>query len=216
MTTNIRRISQELAALNMTELNDVFMLDYDDEDLSTLHAVIKAPVDSLYAFRFIRLTIQIPEDYPFRPPKLTFHNHTSNRVHPNLYSKVCLSILNTWPGNPWRPSLTIETVLRTIQSLLDHEPYTHEPGQSNNEPYNKWVDYCTWDTLFLSYFENETRPNLSQYMLNHAIEDASRIKNLIKHKQNENIGFVPYSHDAKQLDWVEMKRKIKSFLSDYE
>ena len=58
---------------------------------------------------------------------------TSNgtvRFNPNLYrnGKVCLSILGTWEGPAWLPSQSIASVLMSIQSLMNNNPYFNEPG----------------------------------------------------------------------------------------
>ena len=58
---------------------------------------------------------------------------TSNglvRFNPNLYKngKVCLSILGTWEGPAWLPSQSIASVLMSIQSLMNSNPYFNEPG----------------------------------------------------------------------------------------
>ena len=57
------------------------------------------------------------------------------RFNPNLYNdgKVCLSVLNTWPGRAeeqWNPQTSsLLQVLVSIQSLiLVQEPYFNEPG----------------------------------------------------------------------------------------
>lgn len=64
------------------------------------------------------------------------HYHSGGlRINPNLYhcGKVCLSLLNTWPGSGkenWNPmESTILQVLVSIQGLiLNARPYFNEPG----------------------------------------------------------------------------------------
>lgn len=57
-------------------------------------------------------------------------------------------IYSTWPGESneqWSPVLGLETVLRSIQSLLAAKPYNLEPGfenkddKDNSELYNAKV-----------------------------------------------------------------------------
>jgi len=68
--------------------------------------------------------------------RLPFKTTAGGRVrfNPNLYNngKVCLSLLGTWSGEPWKPSSsTILQVLVSLQSLvLVAEPYYNEPGYS--------------------------------------------------------------------------------------
>jgi len=58
--------------------------------------------------------IQIPADYPFKPPKMKFDTKI---WHPNISSQtgaICLDILK----NEWTPALTIRTGLISLQALL--------------------------------------------------------------------------------------------------
>ena len=60
------------------------------------------------------MDIQIPADYPFKPPKMKFDTKI---WHPNISSQtgaICLDILK----NEWTPALTIRTGLISLQALL--------------------------------------------------------------------------------------------------
>lgn len=88
-------------------------VNFKDDNLRSFEAYIIGPDDSLYEHKFIKLKFDIPSNYPLAPPKVKFIQHSGDRIHPNLYTegKVCLSILGTWPGNPWSYCMTIEGVL---------------------------------------------------------------------------------------------------------
>lgn len=178
--------------------DDTYVLDYDESDLTSFHAVIRAPVDSLYAHTFIRLKIAIPDDYPYSPPRVHFVNHNSTRIHPNLYAngKVCLSILNTWEGPPWAPTMSIDKVLRTVQSLLDYEPMTYEPGQSDNPAFNHYVEREKWNTLLLSYLKYETQPVLREYMITRTLKAQHQIVDQMKAQEGVRMpdGRIMYQH----------------------
>lgn len=75
-----------------------------------------------------------PSSFPQEPPKVFFHSFSNTRLSPNLYSdgKVCLSLLNTWPGQAktesWSSAISsILQVLVSIGSLvIVAEPYYTE------------------------------------------------------------------------------------------
>ena len=96
---------------------------HDEKDMMKGYALIIGPEDSLYNYGAYLFELQYPSDYPHNPPKLIYHtNDGTTRFHPNLYrnGKVCLSILNTWNGEPWSACLNINTILLTIISILDN------------------------------------------------------------------------------------------------
>lgn len=84
-------------------------------------AVIFGPSDSPYAGGTFKLTIEFPEDYPFRPPHVLF---ITKVYHPNISSSgsICLDILK----DKWSPALSISKVLLSIESLLT-DPNPNDP-----------------------------------------------------------------------------------------
>lgn len=91
--------------------------------------------ECLFFFR-----MSFPPAYPAVSPQLIFQNAglfaDNFRYHPNLYEtgqgvasgKVCLSILGTWAGPGWLPTMSITSVLETVQSILGSNPLHNEPG----------------------------------------------------------------------------------------
>lgn len=175
-----KRLLKELQKLIIQQrskplLENDYLVEFDEENLNIVFAIIKAPYDSVYRHKFIKLNFEIPSDYPFSPPTVTFVNYDSVRIHPNMYedSKCCSTILNTWPSEneKWTSSMGIETILLTFHSFLDNEPYRHEPGDRNDESYTTYVLFQSWYSCLIRYLENSnSQPKLfttfiSNYLL---------------------------------------------------
>ena len=82
--------------------------------INHLLAGIEGPPDTPYEGGVFWIDVQIPPDYPWRPPKLRF---LTRIYHPNIDSRgyICLDILE----DHWSPILTILDALVSICSLLD-------------------------------------------------------------------------------------------------
>lgn len=123
---------------------------HDDKDLLKGYALIIGPKNTPYFGGFFFFELNFPPTYPYAPPVVNFKtNNGYIRFNPNLYTcgKVCLSILNTWDGEPWTACQNISTVLLTLCSILNESPLVNEPGVSSTsgdcQPYNKSVEYET-------------------------------------------------------------------------
>lgn len=151
---------------------------------------------------------------------MTFVQHTGGRLHPNLYveGKVCLSILGTWPGEKWAFAMTIETgksvfgvlqyqlltlpkVLITIRSLLDNSPYKHEPHQGDNPKFNQYVQYASWKSLLLDYFNNERDPSAKEFLQKHISKNGTNMINELQNQARANTSLkkltsLPYGQTA--------------------
>jgi ubiquitin-conjugating enzyme E2 D len=102
-------------------------------------ATIMGPGDSPYAGGVFKLDISFPENYPFKPPRLSFKTKI---FHPNInrHGSICLDILNV----KWSPAMSISKVLLSIVSLLT-DPNPDDPLDkaiadlylSDREEYNK-------------------------------------------------------------------------------
>lgn len=71
--------------------------------------------------------------------------------------------------------MTVETVLITIQSLLDAKPYMHEPGQKDSKEYNDYVRYTTWRWLLLDYISSESDVSAKTFLQNYLKERGPKI-----------------------------------------
>lgn len=128
-----KRIPKEIADAQSDSMKASGIYYWCDEtDMRRGKAMIIGPPDTPYEGCPLVFQFQLPSDYPFNPPSVQIlTSDGSTRFHPNLYinGKVCLSILGTWSGPKWSAVMNISTVLSSIQSLLDANPITNEPGQ---------------------------------------------------------------------------------------
>ncbi|ODV96120.1 hypothetical protein PACTADRAFT_75298 [Pachysolen tannophilus NRRL Y-2460] len=94
-------------------------------DLQNWTAGIPGKSHTLWEGGVYPVTINFPDDYPSKPPKVKF---PQNFYHPNVYPSgtICLSILNE--EQDWRPAITLKQIVIGIQELLD-SPNPDSPAQ---------------------------------------------------------------------------------------
>eukprot|EP01118_Nematostelium_gracile_P011709 TRINITY_DN419_c0_g1_i2.p1 TRINITY_DN419_c0_g1~~TRINITY_DN419_c0_g1_i2.p1 ORF type:complete len:150 (+),score=34.25 TRINITY_DN419_c0_g1_i2:67-516(+) len=94
----------------------------NDENMFLWKAEITGPEKSPYEKGLFKLEIDLPTDYPFKPPKVKF---LTKIYHPNVKSdgSFCTEILT---AKGWSPQLKISQVLLTIRQLLS-EPNPDDP-----------------------------------------------------------------------------------------
>lgn len=162
--------------------------------------------NGMFIFRFL-----FPTTYPYNPPKVTFLNCTDERVrmNPNLYEngRVCLSVLNTWDGEPWSSCQTIRSVLLTLITVLNPNPLLNEPGigpeNESIEPYNRIVRFKSLQNYYMYILQmlkqnsidipNSVLRNKKYYSLfsktifKHFEKNHHNVLHTIKYYMNDNI-----------------------------
>jgi ubiquitin-conjugating enzyme E2 Z len=178
--------------------NNIF-ISVDKDNLYKIKAMIIGPKNTPYQNGFYFFDVLFPENYPNKNPKVEFKTIDGNvRFNPNLYQngKVCLSILGTWSGPGWQPTMTLTSVLLSIQSLLQENPIVNEPGfekikitDDKAQNYNKYLTYynfklAIYDVLkhrkFASWrrsFKSEIKNILDNNLQN--IKDEAETYNLL-------------------------------------
>uniref|UniRef100_A0A672S858 Ubiquitin-conjugating enzyme E2 T n=1 Tax=Sinocyclocheilus grahami TaxID=75366 RepID=A0A672S858_SINGR len=114
------------------------LLNPDSTALLLFDIEIVGGADTPYEGGVFTLDINIPERYPFEPPKMRF---LTPIYHPNIDNagRICLDALKLPPKGAWRPALNISTLLTSIQ-LLMAEPNPDDPLMadiSSEFKYNK-------------------------------------------------------------------------------
>lgn len=111
------------------------------DNITYLHAQIQGPPDTPFSSGIFLLSIQIPERYPFEPPKVRF---LTRIYHPNidLQGRICLDTLKTKPTGSWSPAVSLPSLLLTLRALMEKpngdDGLVPETTHQFNTAYNEW------------------------------------------------------------------------------
>lgn len=106
---------------SLSKSENEFNLQNTDDSMKYWTARMKGPEGTPYEGGEFLLNIEIPDNYPFGPPKVSFDTKI---YHLNIDASggICLDILK----HNWSPSLTLEKVLYSLSSLLN-DPNPDDP-----------------------------------------------------------------------------------------
>lgn len=119
------RMAKELRTLRKSPPEGVCAWPEPADSTTRLSAQLQGPPGTVYEAGVFRLSVHVPERYPFEPPKVAFLTRV---FHPNIDAsgRVCLDVLDLPPKGSWRPSLNLVTVLAAVRQLLA-EPNASDP-----------------------------------------------------------------------------------------
>lgn len=112
--SRIKKILKELADVAQDTASGITLTPITEGDLTHLEGTFIGPPDTPYAGGRFKVDIQVPQEYPFKPPAMKF---TTRVYHPNVLlvtGAICLDILT----KKWTPVLTCKLVLMLLQLLL--------------------------------------------------------------------------------------------------
>ena len=154
--TRILKELKELQDLGSKSSQETVKANIVDDNLYHWAGTIFGPKETCYEGGIFHIDIQIPEDYPFKPPKMKFETKI---WHPNISSQtgaICLDILK----DEWTPALTIRTALVSLQALLScpepDDPQDAEVAKQyklDMELFNQTAKY--WTKQFASEGEGD-------------------------------------------------------------
>lgn len=125
----LRRIMKELekAALDAGEGIHIFPAS---DDVRFWRVLLEGPADSPFNGGVFQLSVQIPESYPFNPPKIMFITPV---YHCNVSDsgQICLDVL----GDSWNPALTVPKAIEEIRIMLSNP--------NTNDALRQWVAEVT-------------------------------------------------------------------------
>lgn len=172
-----KRLIKDIKQLQKEPLEGIHYI-HDEEDILKGTALIIGPSDTPYAGGYYLFKFIFPTDFPFSPPKVTYHtNDGITRMHPNLYKngKVCLSVLNTWNGESWSSCQTISSILIILRSILTPGPLIHEPGidvfHRDFKSYSEIIRYKNIQIAIIDVLKNDKYKREFEKLINIAKTD---------------------------------------------
>lgn len=202
-----------------------------DEDLTKLSVLITPRhkyeqgtfplLESPYTGGFFVFELSFPQDYPLSPPQVSFNpKQTQYRLHPNYYTtgKVCLSIINTWGQPDWSPSMSLMSLLITLEERFFERALGCEPGCENSDitkhhHYNNYIEYVKYKvamidvvenkygtvyTPFTSIIQDEIQANL--------VWHTERVNTMMTRNQGKHLACPHYNSVGVTCDTVPIKR----------
>ncbi|XP_075516630.1 ubiquitin-conjugating enzyme E2 32 [Primulina tabacum] len=113
----VKRILQELKELQSNPSDDFMSLPLE-ENIFEWQFAIRGPRDSEFEGGIYHGRIQLPAEYPFKPP--SFMLLTPNGRF-ETQTKICLSISNHHPEH-WQPSWSVRTALVALIAFMPTSP----------------------------------------------------------------------------------------------
>lgn len=205
MKNTLKRITNiDIKNYHKLELNkNGIHIIFDESNLMKAKALIIGPKDSIYENAYLLFNIEFPKNYPFSPPNIHYISENNIRIHPNIYTngKVCLSILGTWNGPCWTSIMDINTVLLTIQSLLDNNPLIHEPGCNNSKfakkqlIYKNIIYYNTLNSLIIDVVKRDLGDfEIFRNIINETFDSKKILQKIDKLKETYQDGETIICH----------------------
>ena len=142
------RVQKELRDFKKCQEAEDFQLKIEpkDDNFMELTGEMVGPPDTPYEGGTFVLDIKLPKNYPMAPPKVSF---VTKVWHPNISSEdgeICLDTL----GKRWAATLTLRTVLLSIQLLLSsargNDALDHDAGRQyrkSRELFNRTARHWT-------------------------------------------------------------------------
>ena len=170
-------------------------IDYfpNEENILEGDLLIIGPEHTPYQYGNYIFKLYFTENYPYEPPIVKYlSNDGIIRFNPNFYrnGKVCLSILNTWPGEKWSACQSLRSLLLTLQITLNQNPLLNEPGihlETNPimiQNYYKIIEYKNIEFTILYYINHPecipcTNEELKHIILKKYNENKEKINTII-------------------------------------
>jgi len=152
---DVNRIRKELKDCQPKSTEVVEAAIVCEDNLLHWKGKIKGPVGTPYEGGEFVIDINLPQEYPFVPPKMKFDTKV---WHPNISSEsgaICLDILK----NEWSPALTIRTALISLQALLSAaEPDDPQDGVVASQYKKNYAEFAATAKFWTETYAQPKRP----------------------------------------------------------
>lgn len=96
----------------------------EPENIRNVRAIIDGPKNTPYEGAIFKISVQFPEDYPFKPPKVRFQPPI---LHINIATNGSFDLMAL--QDSWGPHVTLVKILKDLKWLIEN-PSPHGPLQS--------------------------------------------------------------------------------------
>ncbi len=212
MTGRIKRISKELEQFRKDSPEYIY-IDFNDADITHLEVLFIGPRFTPYSRMFMRFTIDFPDEYPIKAPKVVFTSSYNRKIHPNVFPGgwLCLSTLTTGDSAGWVPSINLTALLTTIYSMFTKEMIMID----NTHSHEKSTDFfpgVMYDTLYITsqLLKDEHNEKFKQVMTNYVVRHRDWYMRKLERLSEE--------YDGKELKNYYQSRKanFKALISAFK
>lgn len=181
--SRVKRIAKELEECREDTNSGVTIELPNESDLTKLVGYFSGPPDTPYQGGIFQVDINIPNEYPFKPPKMKFGTKI---YHPNISSvtgAICLDILK----DAWTPVFTLKSTLISLQSLLQspepNDPQDAEVAKHYLTNFDGFKDTASyWTKIYASDDKLKSQVQQASDSALYGIDDELVV-------QYENMGF---------------------------
>ncbi|KAJ7916218.1 ubiquitin-conjugating enzyme/RWD-like protein [Mycena leptocephala] len=119
LPATLKRINKEIADVKKEDLGNITLVPSDN--LFVWEGTLPGPEGSVYEGGVFNIAINLPPDYPFSAPKVTFKTRIYHMKISDQGS-ICIDILK----HNWSPALSLFKVILSLSSLLT-DPNPKDP-----------------------------------------------------------------------------------------
>lgn len=180
-------------------------------------------LQSPYTGGFFVFELSFPSDYPMSPPGITFNpKQTMCRLHPNYYTtgKVCLSIINTWGSPDWSPSMSLLSLLMTLEERFFERALGCEPGHgmcslTQHQTFNDVVEYSKYKVAILDVLANRYaiytpfKDTIMKELQNTMSWHIGRLDELVQTHQDKTLQSPTYGNTV-TCNYVSVRNQLRT------